>query len=79
MARVTIHIGGREQLRAGVNKGTPLGALPTEALVWFGSTQITGSAAALRGLASELTHAAALADQYDADPDAWNQHERAAR
>jgi hypothetical protein len=79
MARVTIHLGGRERLEATISKATPLGALGTEALVWIGATCIRGSTAALRALADALVEAAKLAEAYDADPDAFNQRERAGR
>jgi hypothetical protein len=77
MARITIHVGGRERLEPAISKATPLGALGTEALVWIGATSIRGSAAALRALADALVEAADLADAYDADPDAFNQREQA--
>jgi hypothetical protein len=79
MPRLTIHIGGREPLQATISKATPLGALGTEALVWIGATNIRGRAAALRALADALVEAADLADAYDADPDAFNERERADR
>jgi hypothetical protein len=79
MARVTIHIGGRERLEPAISKATPLGALGTEALVWIGATSIRGRAAALRALADALVEAADLADDYDADPDAFTQREQADR
>jgi len=79
MAHVTIHIGGHERLEPAITKATPLGALGTEALVWIGATGIRGSAAALRALADALVEAAELAEAYDADPDAFNQRERAER
>jgi hypothetical protein len=79
MARITIHIGGRERLEPAISKATPLGALGTEALVWIGATSIRGRAAALRALADALVEAAELADDYDADPDAFNERERADR
>jgi hypothetical protein len=79
MARVTIHIGGRERLEPAISKATPLGAMGTEALVWIGATSIRGRAAALRALADALVEAADLADDYDADPDAFNQREQADR
>jgi hypothetical protein len=56
-----------------------LGALGTEALVWIGATCISGSATALRALADALVEAAELADDYDTDPDAFNQREQADR
>jgi hypothetical protein len=77
MARVTIHLGTGERLEPAISKATPLGALETEALVWIGATSIRGRAAALRALADALVQAADLADEYDADPDAFNQRERA--
>jgi hypothetical protein len=73
MPQITIHVGGREPLRPAILKATPLGALGTEALVSIGATSITGTATALRALAD------ALADEYDADPDAWNEREQAER
>jgi hypothetical protein len=79
MARVTIHVGGRERLEPAISKATQLGALGTEALVRIGATSIRGSAAALRALADALVEAADLADEYDADPDAFNQREQAER
>jgi hypothetical protein len=79
MPRITIHPGGRERLEPAISKATPLGALGTEALIWIGATSIRGSAAALRALADALVEAADLADDYDADPDAFNQREQAER
>jgi hypothetical protein len=79
MPQITIHVGGRERLEPAISKATPLGALGTEALVWIGATSIRGSAAALRALADALVEAADLADDYDADPDAWNQREQTER
>jgi hypothetical protein len=79
MAHVTIHIGGHERLEPAITKATPLGVLGTEALVWIAATRIRGSAAALRALANALVEAAELAEAYDADPDAFNQRERAER
>jgi hypothetical protein len=79
MARVTIHIGGRERLEPAISKATPLCAMGTEALVWIGATSIRGRAAALRALADALVEAADLADDYDADPDAFTQREQADR
>jgi hypothetical protein len=76
MARVTIHIGTRERLQATISKATPLGALGTDALVFFGATCISGPATAMRALADALVEAADLADEYDADPDAFNERER---
>jgi hypothetical protein len=77
MPKITIHVGGRERLNPTISKGTQL--LPTEALVWTGATCISGGATALRALADALVEAADLADAYDADPQAWNQRERAER
>ena len=79
MPQVTIHVGGHERLEPAISKASPLGALGTEALVWIGATRIRGSAAALRALADALVEAAELADDYDADPDGFNERERAAR
>jgi hypothetical protein len=79
MPRITIHVGGREQLQASISKATPMGLLGTEATVRLGPTIITGSAAALRALADALVEAADLAEAYDADPDAFNQREQAER
>jgi hypothetical protein len=77
MPRVTIHIGGREQMDATISKATPMGLLGTEAIVRLGPAIITGTATALRALADALVQAADLAEAYDADPEAWNQRERA--
>ena len=79
MARITIHLGTHERLEPAISKATPLGALPTEALVWIGATGIRGGAAALRALADALVEAADLAEDYDADPDAFNEREQAER
>jgi hypothetical protein len=79
MARVTIHVGGRERLEPTISKATPMGALGTEAIVRLGPASITGSATAMRALADALVEAANLADDYDADPDAFNERERAER
>jgi hypothetical protein len=79
MPQITIHLGTRERLEPRISKATPLGALPTEALVYLGATCVSGSATALRALADALTEAAALADAYDADPDAFTEREQAER
>ena len=79
MPKITIHVGGRERLEPAISKATPLGALGTEALVWIGTTSIRGNAAALRALADALVEAADLADEYDADPEAYNEREQAER
>jgi hypothetical protein len=79
MPQITIQLGGRERLESAISKATPLGSLPTEALVWIGTTRIRGRATALRALADALVEAADLADAYDADPDAFNQQEQAQR
>jgi hypothetical protein len=79
MARITIHLGTRERLEPKISKATPLGALGTEALVYLGATCFSGPAAALRALADTLVEAADLADEYDADPDAFNQREQVER
>jgi hypothetical protein len=79
MPRITIHVGGRERLEPAISKATPMGALGTEAIVRLGPTMITGSATALRALADALVEAADLADDYDADPDAYNEREQAER
>jgi hypothetical protein len=79
MPRITIHVGGREPLRATISKATPLGLLGTDAIVHVGQLIITGQAAALRALADACEQAAAMAEDYDADPDAFNQREQAER
>jgi hypothetical protein len=56
-----------------------MGLLGTEALVWIGAARIRGGATALRALADALVEAADLADDYDADPEAYNQREQAER
>jgi hypothetical protein len=79
MPRITIHVGGREQMEASISKATPMGLLGTEAIVRLGPTSITGTATALRALADALAEAADLADAYDADPDAYDKREQAER
>jgi hypothetical protein len=79
MPRITIHVGGHERLEPAISRATPMGLLGTEAIVRLGSTMITGRATALRALADALTDAADLADDYDADPDAYNECEQAER
>jgi hypothetical protein len=79
MPRITIHVGGSEQLEATISKATPMGLLGTEAIVRIGATRITGTATALRALADALTEAADLAEAYDADPDAFNQRQQTDR
>jgi malonyl CoA-acyl carrier protein transacylase len=79
MPRITIRIGGPEPLRATINKASPMGLLGTDAIVHVGQLIITGQAAALRVLADACEQAAAMAEEYDADPDAWNQREQAER
>jgi hypothetical protein len=76
MPAITVKIGTRERLEPGVLKGTPLGALSTEALVYIGSTTIQGPAAALRALADACQEAASIAEEYDRDPEAWEERER---
>jgi hypothetical protein len=77
MARVTIHIGGRDRLEPAISKATPMGLLGTDAIVHVGQLIITGSATAMRALADALIEAADLADAYDADPDAFTQRQQA--
>ena len=79
MPAITIHVGTRERLEPAISKATPLGALGTEALVYLGTTCLSGPATAMRALADALLEAADLAEEYDADPDAFNQHEQAER
>jgi hypothetical protein len=79
MPRITIHVGGHERLAPAITKATPMGLLGTEAIVRLGSTMITGRAAALRALADALVEAADLADDYDADPEAFDEREQAER
>jgi hypothetical protein len=71
-----VKIGQRERLEPGILKATPLGALSTEALVHIGATTIQGTAAALRALADACEEAASMAEEYDADPDGYNERER---
>jgi hypothetical protein len=77
MARVTIHIGARERLAPAISKATPMGLLGTEAIVHVGQLSLTGSATAIRALADACQQAAAMAEAYDADPDAFNQRHQA--
>jgi hypothetical protein len=76
MARVTIHIGGRDRLEPAISKATPMGLLGTEAIVHLGAASITASAPAMRALADACNDAALMAEQYDADPDAFNQRQQ---
>jgi hypothetical protein len=73
MPAITVKIGTHERPEPGILKGTPLGALSTEALVRVGSTTIQGRAAALRALADACEEAASMAEEYDRDPEAWEQ------
>ena len=79
MPAITVKIGTRERLEPGILKGTPLGALRTEALVRVGSTTIQGRAAALRALADACEEAASMAEEYDRDPEAWEQRKQEER
>jgi hypothetical protein len=79
MPRVTIQVGGHERLEPAITKATPMGLLGTEAIVRLGPAMITGRAPALRALADALVEAAEMADDYDADPDAFDERERAQR
>ena len=79
MPSVTIRVGGPEPVGATISKGTPLGLLGTDAIVHLGQLTITGQPVALRALADACEQAAAMAEEYDADPDAWNKRERAER
>jgi hypothetical protein len=79
MARVTIHLGTRERLEARISKATPLGALPTEALVYLGHTCLSGPASAMRAVADALVEAADLADECHAYPEAFTEREQAHR
>ena len=76
MPRVTIRVGGPEPIGTTINKATPMGLLGTDAIVHLGQLIITGSATAMRALADALVEAADLADDYDADPDAFNQRQQ---
>jgi hypothetical protein len=79
MPRITIQVGGHERLEPAITKATPMGLLGTEAIVRLGPAIITGRAPALRALADALVEAAEMADDYDADPDAFDERERAER
>jgi hypothetical protein len=79
MPRVEIRIGTRERLEPTISKATPLGALGTEAIVRLGTASISGTAQAMRALADALVEAADLAEDYDSDPDAFNEREQAER
>jgi hypothetical protein len=79
MARVTIRVGGPEPVVATIIKATPVGLLGTEGIVSIGQLFITGQPAALRALADACEEAAAMAVEYDADPDAFNHREQAER
>ena len=77
MPRVTIHLGIHYRTQPMIRKATPLGALATEALVYSGAISISGPASAMRALADALVEAAELAEAYDADPEGFNERERA--
>jgi hypothetical protein len=79
MPRITVHVGGPEQLRPIISKATPLGALGTDALVYVGALCLQGTAGAMRALADALIEAADMAETYDRDPAAWEERERAER
>jgi hypothetical protein len=79
MPRITIHVGGREPMDSTISKATPMGLLGTEAIVRLGPASITGTPIALRALADALGEAADMAEEYDADPDAFNEREQAER
>jgi hypothetical protein len=79
MPRVTIQVGGPEKIGATISKGSPLGLLSTDAIVYVGQVHIAGRPATLRALADACEQAAAMAEEYDADPDAFNERERAER
>jgi hypothetical protein len=76
MPQISVKIGSREPLAAQISKATPMGALPTDAVVRLGQLILYGPAAALRALADACTEAADLADAYDADPAGYDQRER---
>jgi hypothetical protein len=57
MPNITVKIGGPESLRPQISKATPMGALPTEAMVWVGQLLLTGSAGTMRALADACTEA----------------------
>jgi hypothetical protein len=70
--RMTVKLGSRERFRPSVLEATPMGALPTEAVVEIGAVlSLSGPAAALRALATAAGEAAAQAELYDADPAAY--------
>jgi hypothetical protein len=75
--RITVKLGGREALDASIIKASPLGALPTEALVRLGPLELAGPPGALRALADACEQAATMATDYDADPQAFDAAEAA--
>jgi hypothetical protein len=77
MPRVTIHLGSHDRMEPRIRKATPLGALSTEALVYAGAICLSGPALAMRTLADALVEAAELAEAYDADPEGFDERERA--
>jgi hypothetical protein len=77
MPRVTIRVGGPEPIGTTINKATPMGLLGTDAIVHVGQLIITGSTTAMRALADACQEAAAMAEAYDADPDAFTQRQPA--
>jgi hypothetical protein len=76
MPRTTIKVHEREKMQPVIQKATPLGALPTEAIVNIGAVNIVGSAAAMRALSEACDEAAVMAESYDDDPATYDQRER---
>jgi hypothetical protein len=76
MPRITVKVGGREPLTTTILKATPMGALGTDAIVRLGPLELTGPAPAMRALADACEQAADLADEYDQDPDGYNEREQ---
>ena len=79
MPAITVKIGTRERLEPGILKGTPLGALSTEALVHLGALELRGPARAMRALADACEQAAEMAEEYDLDPTGYEEREETTR
>jgi hypothetical protein len=75
MPHVTIRLGTVEPLEPALLKAAPAGLPATEAIVHLGALELRGPAAALRALADACAEAASMAEEYDQDPEGYDQRE----
>lgn len=75
MPHVTIRLGTSEPLEPALLKAAPAGAPATEAIVHVGAVELRGPAAALQALADACAEAAQMAEEYDQDPEGYDQRE----